>query len=76
MVRPSSGVRKVSGSQEPPEQISKPKIVEAALKPVPFSQPQIKIKTKPAGVLEPKVKPQELKIGDRGLASSILEATL
>ena len=45
-----------------------PKIPESVSKPIPPSRPKIQIKTKPLGE-EPKIKPQELKIGDYHLPS-------
>jgi S-DNA-T family DNA segregation ATPase FtsK/SpoIIIE len=48
---------------------ARPKIAETVTKPLPFSEPKIKIKTKPAESLEPKTRPKELKIGDYHLPS-------
>ena len=45
-----------------------PKIPESVSKPIPPYKPKIQIKTKPLGE-EPKIKPQELKIGDYHLPS-------
>ena len=48
--------------------VVKPKTSEVPLKPIPPSQPKIQIKTKPI-LGEPKIKPQEIKIGDYHLPS-------
>jgi len=48
--------------------VVKPKTSEVPLKPAPPSRPKIQIKTKPI-LEEPKIKPQEIKIGDYHLPS-------
>ena len=55
-------------SKEPLVLIPKPKTYESVLKPLTSSKPKIQIKTKPP-VEEPKIKPQEIKIGDYHLPS-------
>ena len=66
VVRQATSERKTT--KVPGVEAAKPK-VEPMPKPMPTSWPKIQIKTKPAEFTEPKVKPQELKIGDYHLPS-------